>query len=149
MPVTFDDSLWPLLILHYPASQSDKEYEESLARLSGYMQRREPYFSIIDTSRIGTPNNTQRQRQVEWDRTHDALVRTWGRGTAFVVTSAFVRVAMSLYFHVRPLGVPYVIVADMGAALTWVAAQMERTGFTAEAERVRERLHQSRVERAR
>jgi hypothetical protein len=147
MPVTFDDSLWPLLILHYPATQSDLEYEESLARLSGFMQRREPYFSIIDTSRIGMPNSTQRQRQVEWDRTHDVLVRTWGRGTAFIVTSPFVRVAMSLYFHVRPLGVPYVIVTDMGSALTWVVAQMERTGFMAE--RVRERLHQLQAQRVR
>ncbi|HYO64863.1 MAG TPA: hypothetical protein VEU33_02170 [Archangium sp.] len=141
MPVTFDDSLWPLLIIDYPPKQSDTEYEEGLARLSGFMNRREPYFTIIDTSRVGTPNSTQRQRQMEWDRTHEGLSRTWGRGTAFIVTSPFVRVAMSLYFHVRPLGTPYVIVADMGAALAWVVAQMERTGFTAEAERVRERLH--------
>ncbi len=148
MPITFDDSLWPLLILHYPAAQSDTEYEESLTRLSGFVLRREPYFSIIDTSRIGMPNSTQRQRQVAWDRTHNELVRTWGRGTAFIVTSPFVRVAMSLYFHVRPLGVPHVIVADMGSALTWMMDQMERTGFTAEAGRVRERLHQLRAQRA-
>ena len=140
MPVTFDDSLWPLLIIDFPPTQSDPEYEESLARLSSYMQRREPYFSIIDTSRIGMPNSTQRQQQVEWDRTHEVLVRTWGRGTAFIVTSPFVRVAMSLYFHVRPLGTPYVIVADMGSALAWMAARMEHAGFKSEAERVRERL---------
>ncbi|AKJ06784.1 hypothetical protein ATI61_105246 [Archangium gephyra] len=148
MPVTFDASLWPLLIIEYPPMQSDTEYEEGLARLSGFVQRREPYFSIIDTSHVGMPNSTQRQRQVEWDRTHEVLMRTWGRGTAFIVTSPFVRVAMSLYFHVRPLGTPYVIVADMGSALTWMVAQMERTGFTVEAERVRERLH-ARAQRAR
>ncbi len=147
MPVTFDDSLWPLLIIDFPPTQSDPEYEESLARLSSYVQRREPYFSIIDTSRIGMPNSTQRQRQVEWDREHDELVRKWGRGTAFVVTSPFVRVAMSLYFHVRPLGVPYVIVADLGAALSWMAGQMELHGLRAEAERVRERL-QPRAQRS-
>ena len=147
MPVVFDDSLWPLLIIHYPATQSDTEYEEGLKRLSGFLQRREPYFSIIDTSRIGTPNSTQRQRQVEWDRSHNGLARTWGRGTAFIVTSPFVRVAMSLYFHVRPLGVPHVIVADMDSALTWTVAQMERTGFVAEAARVRQHL-QSRAQRS-
>jgi hypothetical protein len=146
MPVVFDDSLWPLLILRYPAAQSDVEYEESLNRLSGFVLRRQPYFSIIDTSLIGTPNSTQRQRQVEWDRSHHELVRTWGRGTAFIVTSPFVRVAMSLYFHVRPLGVPHVIVADMGSALTWMVSQMERTGFVAEAARVREHL-KSRAQR--
>ncbi|MFY0529153.1 hypothetical protein ACN28I_40310 [Archangium gephyra] len=146
MPVTFDDSLWPLLIIRYPATQSDAEYEESLNRLSGFVLRREPYFSIIDTSRIGTPNSTQRQRQVEWDRSHNELVRTWGRETAFIVTSPFVRVAMSLYFHVRPLGVPHVIVADMNSALTWMVAQIERTGFAAEAARVREHL-ESRAQR--
>ncbi|WPB79324.1 hypothetical protein KYC5002_09220 [Archangium violaceum] len=137
MPVTFDDSLWPLLIIDYPPTQSDMEYEEGLARLSGFVQRPEPYFIIIDTSRIGMPNSTQRQRQVEWDRTNDVRIREWGRGTAFIVTSPFVRVAMSLYFHVRPLGIPYVIAADMGAALTWMVAEMERTDFKAEAERVR------------
>jgi hypothetical protein len=146
MPVVFDDSLWPLLIIRYPAAQSDAEYEESLNRLSGFVLRRQPYFCIIDTSRIGTPNSTQRQRQVEWDRSHDELVRTWGRGTAFIVTSPFVRVAMSLYFHVRPLGVPHVIVADVSSALTWMVSQMERTGFVAEAARVREHL-KSRAQR--
>jgi hypothetical protein len=145
MPVTFDDSLWPLLIVRFSGASSDMEYEEFLQRLSGFLHRREPYFSIIDTSRVGLPNSAQRQRQVEWGRDHDELERTWGCGTAFIVTSPFVRVAMSLYFHVRPLAAPHVIVPDMGSALAWIAALMESTGFVAEAERVRHHLHSKRM----
>ncbi len=78
---------------------------------------------------------------MEWGRAHEELVRTWGRGTAFIVTSPVVRVAMSLYFHVRPLNTPYVIVADMGSAVAWVTARMESAGFVAEAARVRQRFH--------
>ncbi|WNG45447.1 hypothetical protein F0U60_16065 [Archangium minus] len=137
MPVTFDDSLWPLLTIRYVGTMSDMEYEESLSRLSSFLHRREPFFFIIDTSRSGTPNNSQRQRQVEWSRAHEGLERTWGRGTAFIVTSPFVRAAMSLFFHVRPPGTPYVITSDMGSALAWILARMEATGFTEEAARVR------------
>lgn len=140
MPVTFDDSRWPLLIICYVGTMSDVEYEESLDRLSSFLQRREPFFLIVDTSRSGMPNNAQRQRQVEWSRAHAELERTWGRGTSFIVTSPFVRVAMSLFFHVRPPGTPYVIVSDMGSALTWILARMESTGFAVEAEHVRHHL---------
>ncbi|MFY0570751.1 hypothetical protein ACN28E_43935 [Archangium lansingense] len=147
MPVTFDDSLWPLLTIRYPATQSDAEYEECLTRLSNYVHRQEPYFCIVDTSQVSMPNSTQRRRQMVWDQSHAVLVRTWGRGTAFIVTSPFVRVAMSLYFHIRPLAAPYVIVSDMGSALTWMATLMERTGFVAEAASVRHQL-QSHAERS-
>ncbi|QRK04376.1 hypothetical protein JQX13_29415 [Archangium violaceum] len=140
MPVTFDDSLWPLLITRYVGTMSDMEYEKSLERLSSFLQRREPFFMLIDTSRSGIPNNAQRQRQVEWSRIHDELERTWGRGSAFIVTSPFIRAAMSLFFHVRPPGTPYVIVSDMDSALTWILARMESTGFTAEAARVRDQF---------
>ncbi len=145
MPVTIDDSLWPLFIVRISGTSSDMEYEESLQRLSGLLHRREPYFTIIDTSQSGTPNSAQRQRQVEFGRAHDALERTWGRGTAFIVTSPFVRVAMSLYFHVRPLSVPHIIVPDMGSALAWISARMEIIGFTAEAERVCQHLRSGRL----
>jgi hypothetical protein len=140
MPFTLDDSLWPLLIIRLSGTSSDLEYEKFLERLSGFLHRREPYFSIVDTSQSGLPNSAQRQRQVEFGRVHDELERTWGRATAFIVTSPFVRVAMSLYFHVRPLQVPHVIVDDMDVALAWIASRMESTGYKAEAERVREHL---------
>ncbi|WP_257450059.1 hypothetical protein [Archangium lipolyticum] len=140
MPFTLDDSLWPLLVIHLSGTSTDVEYEKFLEQLAGVLNRREPYFSIVDTSQSGLPNSAQRQRQVEWSRTHDELERTWGRGTVFIVTSPFVRVAMSLYFHVRPQHVPHVSVADMGSALVWIAERMESTGFKAEAERVRQHL---------
>lgn len=135
--ISFDDSLWPLLTLRVTGVMSDRQFSEYLARSSSYLARRERYVSILDLGQVGLPSPAQRQMQAEWMRKHDDDMRQWVLGNANIITSAPIRLALSLIFHLRPLPMPYLAVADMDSALRFVVGKLEEGGLRAEAERIR------------
>jgi hypothetical protein len=137
MPVTFDESFWPLVLVRYAAPLTDREHAQSLERIGGYLRRGEPFFTIVDTSRILMPSALQRQQQEDWDREYADLVRTTVLGTALIVTSPMVQLTLSVLLHLRPMLAPYIIVSSMPAALDWVTARMEAQGLEECAGRLR------------
>jgi hypothetical protein len=136
--ITFDDSLWPLLVLRVTGAMTDKQYEEFLARSSTYVERGEKYVSITDIGQVGIPSAAQRQMQAEWIRKHEAALREQVLGNANIINSAPIRLALSLIFHLKPLPMPYAAVGDMDSALRFVTTKLEEGGFSAEAERIRQ-----------
>jgi hypothetical protein len=137
MPVTFDETFWPLVITRYTAPLTDQEHAQSLERFGAYLEQGEPYFCIVDTRHLIAPTPQQRQLQEQWDREYAELVRTTVLGTALIVTSPVIRLTVSILLHLRPMLAPYVMVSDMQAALDWVTARMEAQGLEDCAERIR------------
>lgn len=135
--IMFDDSLWPLLTLRVTGVMSDRQFAEFLEQSSTYLAREEQYVSILDLGQVGLPTPTQRQMQAEWMRKHDADMRQWVLGNANIITSAPIRLALSLIFHLKPLPMPYAAVADMDSALRFVIGKLEEGGLGAKAERIR------------
>jgi len=137
MPVTFDETFWPLVLVRYAAPLTDVEHARSLERVSGYLERGERCFFILDTSRIAAPTPFQRQQQEDWDWQYAELVRTTVLGTALIVTSPVVQLTLNVLLHLRPMLAPYVIVHTLPEALAWVLARMEAQGLEECATRVR------------
>ncbi|HYO55404.1 hypothetical protein [Archangium sp.] len=135
--ITFDDSLWPLLILRVTGGMSDRQYGEFLDRSSTYVERGEKYVSITDLCQVGLPSAAQRQMQAAWIRKHDADLREWVLGNASIITSAPIRLTLSLIFHLSPPPMPHAAVANMDAALKYVLGKLEEGGLGAAAERIR------------
>lgn len=135
--ITFDDSLWPLLILRANGVMTDKQYEEFLIRSSTFVERGERYVSITDIAQVGIPSAAQRAMQVEWLRKHDAELRERVLGNASIITSASVRLSLSLIFHIKPLPMPNAAVSDMDSALLYVLGKLEENGLRSDAERIR------------
>jgi hypothetical protein len=135
--ITFDDSLWPLLVTRVAGAMTDKQFEEFLARSTTYVERGEKYVSITDVAQVGIPSAAQRQMQAEWIRQHEVALRERVLGNANIITSAPIRLALSLIFHLKPLPMPYAAVGDMDSALRFVTAKLEESGMGAEAERIR------------
>ncbi|PTL78608.1 hypothetical protein [Vitiosangium sp. GDMCC 1.1324] len=135
--ITFDDSLWPLLIVCFRGGASDKQYAEMLTRSSSYVERGERYVSILDVSQAGIPTAAQRQMQVEWLRKHDTRLHERVLGNATIVTSAPIRLSLSIIFHIKPLPIPNVAVSDLDSALRFVLGKLEEGGLSSDAERIR------------
>jgi hypothetical protein len=135
--ITFDDSLWPLLILRVAGTMSDKQYADFLTRSSTYVERGEPYVSITDLGQVGLPTPAQRVMQAEWIRKHDAELRERVLGNANIVTSVPVRLALSLIFHLKSLPMPCAAVSDMDSAVRYVIGKLEESGRAADAKRIR------------
>lgn len=134
---TFDDSLWPLVIIRSVGVMTDRQYEEFLTHSSTYVERGERYVSITDVRQAGMPTGAQRQLQVEWIRKHDAALRERVLGNATIITSVPLRLSLSLIYHLKPLPMPNAAVADMDSALRYVLGRLEEGRLLSAAERIR------------
>jgi len=138
--ICFDDSLWPLLVSRFEGQVSDEAYEEFLRQGELYLQRGEQYVSVHDMVRLSVPTTRQRQRQFEWRRQYDRLMREQLLGCAFIITSPLIRLTLSTVFHVMPLPTPYVAVQDMAQAVTWATSRLAEAGHSEAAARILRRF---------
>jgi len=134
---THDASLWPLVLLRLEGTMSDQQLDAFFAHGHATLLRRERYVSIFDLSRLTLPSPEQRQQQARWMKEHESLLREFLLGTAFVVTSPFVRMTLSLLFHLTPTPAPYVVVPSVDSGIVWAAARLDQYGLSQHAERVR------------
>lgn len=128
--ITFDDSLWPLLTVKFTGVNSTQEFEAYLAKMSTYVTRGEKYISILDSGEAtAAPPMDQRQRQVEWIQQHESQLRQWSLGSAFVINSPFIRLAMNIIYQIKPPPSPYMVVGDIKLARTWAADRFRDEGL--------------------
>ena len=138
--ITLDDSLWPLVIFRTTGVMTNSQFEEFLVRSSSYLERGEPYISISDTRSSGLPPLYQTRRLTEWlEANHDRL-RERVLCNAIIVTSAPLRLSISLMFHLKPQPMPHRAVADMESALEYALDKLREAGRHADAERIQRQL---------
>jgi hypothetical protein len=138
--IIYDDSHWPLLLSRFQGMATDAEYEHYLSQGTAYLKRGEPYVSVCDMARLTTPTAFQRQRQAEWLTEHEPLLRERMLGCALIITSPFIRLALSAIFHIRPMPMPYTIVADRASGLRWALERLEQAGLQSASQRLRQDL---------
>ncbi len=74
--ITFDDSLWPLLLSRFQGVVSDAQYEEYLSRGLAYLQRGELYVSVLDMF----PSFHTRADRIAIPLESDRILRTRSNG---------------------------------------------------------------------
>ncbi|WNG39007.1 hypothetical protein F0U61_39070 [Archangium violaceum] len=135
----FDDSLWPLLIVRLVGQLSHAQFEAYLERMRSYLLRGERHLFIMDTSQSrSTSVDGKRRLQADWMDANEALLREWRLGTAFVIRSPFLGLAMRAFLHAKPLVTPYVVVSNLHEAAAWAAGRFEEAGLPLQAGRIRE-----------
>jgi hypothetical protein len=139
--ILLDDSLWPLLLVRFVGVPTTPQVEAYLAQMTSYLERGEHYVTLLDSSGMtGMGPAEQRHLQAAWMKKHDAKLRVRSQGTAFVITSPLVRLAVSVVFHIKPTHSPYRIAATLPEAAAWAANRLAAVGLLPAAERVRERF---------
>jgi len=134
--IEVDEKLWPLVLIRYEAPLSMEDLELLSARLSDILARQEPYVAIADARRSQGMTPEQRQHQADWMKRHDAQLRKYCLGSAFIVTSALARLTLSVIFALKPPPLPYTIVTTLEAAAVWAADRLAAAGCAAQARRV-------------
>jgi hypothetical protein len=140
--ITFDDSLWPLLILRGEGEPTDQQMKEYQAQSLSYLQRGEKYVTISDLSRLGMLSPTQRRMQADYLlRNADALGERL-LGNAAIIRSAPLRLIIYLILPFQPTPMPFNIVADMDSAVTYVLRRLRESGLGDEATHIQQQLEQ-------
>ena len=133
--LTFDDSLWPLVIFRCVGVMTNPQFDEFLARSESFLERDQPYVSITDMSQAGIPPLEQCRKLAEWLHTHEARLSERVLCNAILVTSAPLRLSMSLVFHLKK-SMPRRAVSDMGEALQFAVDKLNEAGRPADAQRI-------------
>ena len=135
--VSFDESMWPLLLVKFEGETSDVEFEAYLRRMTDYLNRQEKYVCLYDSTRMKSSPMNHRQMQVEWLQQHDAQLRKWMIGTGFVITSPLVRLAMNVITTLNRPPCPSTNVATLDQALSWAADRFRDEGQNLASVRIR------------
>jgi hypothetical protein len=136
-PITIDGSLWPLLRVTLGRSVTRKDLEEYLSARAEYLAREEPHVCIIDAREVDMPAACLRQRYTDWLREHEAPLRRWTLGSAYIIQSPAVRMVMSVIRHFAPMTTPFVITATLPPAAAWAAERLQEVGLAHAATRIR------------
>lgn len=134
--IQVDEKQWPLVLIRYEASLSMEDLELFSARLSAILARQEPYVAIADGRKSQGMTPEQRQHQADLMKRHDAQLRKYCLGSAFIVTSSLARLTLSVIVALKPPPMPYTIVTTWEAAAVWAADRLEAAGRSAQARRV-------------
>jgi hypothetical protein len=134
--ITLEDSLWPLVIARVVGTPSLSDLEGYLTRRAKHL-RRGPHVQVVDATRIVMLPAEARQRILEWLPPHEELIRERLLGTAYATDSAFLRLTLSILFHLRPQTSPHIIVSRLDVATEWAARRLEEEGLHEGAELTR------------
>lgn len=128
--ISFDDSQWPLLTVTFSGTSSPQVFDAYLARMTAYLERGEKCLAILDSRAQRTaPTMEQRQLQVQWIQRNEEALRQCSLGTAFVITSPFIRLALNIMYQLKPLPCPHTLVGDLQAARDWAAGRFRAAGL--------------------
>ena len=111
--------------------------EAYLAERAAYLARGEPHVCIVDAREVLMPAACLRQRYTEWLREHEAPLRRWTLGSAYIVQTPAVRMMVSVIRHCAPMTTPFVVTATMPPAAAWAAERFQEVGLSQTATRIR------------
>lgn len=140
--ITFDDSLWPLVILRARGEPTDQDMKEYHARSLDYLARGEKYVTITDLSQLGMLSPSQRRMQAEYLQENAAALHERLLGSATLIHSTPLRLAMYAILPFRRMPMPFVVVADMDSAVKYALRRLEESGLGDVAARIRHQLEQ-------
>lgn len=124
--ILFEQRESDLVVITFPAIADDLDFETYLRRLDAQLAAKRIYATVlVAADDVRTPL-TQRKRQAEWMRLHAVELARWCVGTAFVLPSPIKRVVLATIMLIQPLPTPYVICNDLGDALAWARARLDR-----------------------
>jgi hypothetical protein len=126
----------PVYVVTFSGSVSDQAFENYLAQLTRLLASSGARALVFD-ARTGTPAPaSQRQRQAQWIREHQAEVRRNTAGIAFVLSSAIMRGALTAIMWLAPLPCPHHITPNFEQGMRWARERLaEHPATKATAER--------------
>jgi hypothetical protein len=136
-PITVDGRLWPLLVVKLGRSATLQEVETYLAERMGYLERCEPHVCIIDAREVHMPAACLRQRYTDWLREHEAPLRRWTLGTAYICQTPAVQMMVSVMRHFARMTMPFVVTPTLPPAAAWAAERFQEVGLSQAATRIR------------
>jgi len=125
----FDDSLWPLHITVTPNVASLEEIQRFMTMMEAVYARKQKFLAVAFVPGVLRQDRQTIKRYGEWMRDTRESVRLYSMGTVFITPSMLFRFVLSGLFLIQPLESPHEIVADIDAAVPWIASTLRSHGM--------------------
>ncbi len=126
---TFDESLWPLVLIQRVDSTTDQEMESILQSLTRLIHKREPYIQVVDFTRARPLTHSQRMKLAEQQEQTADLAREYCKSFLVVINSSTARLARAVTSFVRPSMDQPEEVTSLVEALEKAALKFEQAGL--------------------
>jgi hypothetical protein len=123
-----DASQLPIVVVRFNGYISDPEFDVYLATMTGLLTRNSKMVAILDARAAIRNPPSQRQKQADWIRANEELLRQHSLGTAFVLTSPLVRGVMNAILWLQPLPTEYTVVGTLEEAERWAEDRLQSAG---------------------
>ena len=120
-----DKSKFPLVTVTFTGvSSTDENFEEYLQGLKSLYDSKTDLAIIFDARHANLPSIKHQKQQAKWLSQNEELLRTFCKGTAYVITSIAVRAILKMIFSITAQPVPYRIFSNMDGAESWVRKKL-------------------------
>jgi hypothetical protein len=126
---TIDTSRHPIVVVRFSGYISEPEFDVYLASMTQLISRSERTLTILDARRAIRNPPSQRKKQADWLKANEQRLRQYSLGTAFVITSPFVRGVLTAILWLQPLPNDHTVVSTMAEAEDWAAAKLRAAGM--------------------
>jgi hypothetical protein len=124
----FDDSRYPLVVVTFLGGLTDEAFDEYLRQMSGLLTRRSKNVTLLDARDAESPSAKQRQKQAEWLKANREALKEYSLGTAFVISSAMVRGALTAILWMTPMPAAHAVVGTFDEGERWAYDQLMKAG---------------------
>jgi hypothetical protein len=126
---TIDTARHPIILVTFSGYVSEPEFDAYLASMTKVISRPEKTVTIYDARYAIRNPASQRRKQADWLKQHEEQLRQYSLGTAFVITSPFVRGVLTAILWLQPMVSDYVVVGRMDEAEAWAAKKLRAAGL--------------------
>jgi hypothetical protein len=124
LAIEVDESRWPMVVIRWPATVTDADVEDFLARSMAQLERRQRYASLHDGVRASGLDSKQRARMSEHTNTHRDALGQWMVAAAIVSPSAVVRGIVTAINWLSPPPFPQRQFAMRSQAEAWIQGML-------------------------
>jgi hypothetical protein len=126
-----DTSRHPIVLVTFSGYISEPEFDRYLASMTAILERSEKTVTILDARGAIRNPASQRRKQADWLKRYQEQLRQYSLGTVFVITSPFVRGALTAILWLAPLPNEHVVVGTLAEAEGWAEKQLRAAGLAA------------------
>ncbi|NRB46097.1 MAG: STAS/SEC14 domain-containing protein [Saprospiraceae bacterium] len=117
----------PLITIRFTGhAATDESFQQYLDDLESLYDAQQPISLIFNAEKAVLPKFKHQQKQAQWLKDKEALMRAYCRGTAYVIQSTVIRWVLKAIFALQAQPVPYAIVDTQQAAETWAQNQLKQ-----------------------
>jgi len=128
--IQFDDTRFPLVVVTFNGTATDAEFSDYLARMSELVSRKQKNVTVFDARSSGVVPAIQRKRQADWIAANRQGLKEYSCGSAFVISSAVVRGALTAILWLQPIPVSHIVLGSVEEAERWAMQRLVTEGVS-------------------